>query len=149
MWWGLGRWVIAEAMTPDLIHLLRTHYATLGDWEYAPLTVALLEAAGRAVCWMKEKEALVVMPTLASPRLLGIAPCHVCTEPRAKSCTPAAAHACRACLNESLVTAERGVCACGRAGDRRATKRIRRLFRTPRSASGGPFHRSPPSALLR
>ena len=67
---GWGRWVVADVMTADMISLLDAHHAALADWEYAPLTVALLEAAGRGVCWMKE--ALVVMPTLSSSRLLGI-----------------------------------------------------------------------------
>jgi hypothetical protein len=70
---GWGRWVVADVMTADMTSLFDAHHAALADWEYAPLTVALLEAAGRGVCWMKQ--ALVVMPTLSSSRLLGITSC--------------------------------------------------------------------------
>lgn len=69
----VGRWVVANVMTADMTSFFDAHHAALTDWEYAPLTVALLEAAGRGVCWIKES--LVVMPTLSSSRLLGITSC--------------------------------------------------------------------------
>jgi hypothetical protein len=99
---GVGRWVVADVMTADMTSLFDAHHAALADWEYAPLTVALLEAAGRGVCWMKE--ALVVMPTLSSSRLLGITSCLLrqaikCSIPAAAlpSVFTSASRSCRVC----------------------------------------------------
>ena len=40
-----------------------------GDWDIAPLSLALIESAGRSLCFLHTH--IVVTPTLSSPRLLG------------------------------------------------------------------------------
>ena len=40
-----------------------------GDWDIAPLSLALIESAGRSLCFLHTR--IIVTPTLSSPRLLG------------------------------------------------------------------------------
>lgn len=148
---GLGRWVVADAMTADMTNLFEAHHTALADWEYAPLTVALLEAAGRGVCWMKE--ALVVMPTLSSSRLLGITSCLLrqainCRIPAAAlpSAVTSASRSAGVCPQS--LTDGQGVYACGRAGDNGPAKGAGGVFCKTCCASLRPFSSSLPAALF-
>jgi len=72
------RWVLEKALTREVLALWEQALPHLGSWEYAPLSVVLIETAGRGLCFLR-RPALVVpswtsrpLPTPEQRKALGM-----------------------------------------------------------------------------